>query len=178
MHGYARDLVLFTVCVVAPCAMGWSSENANNWAWTQSLGASLFVIAMLMVFVGLRMLFPGPAGKSRAQTAPSAPKSERTGASPRSTPGLEPFNASSEVIYVTYKQSSARVVALLRVGAAPQDVHLLELDVTGDDLRPETIAEAVAEVTSGEPSDEPAPVDKVGYAAGWGLTLPCPPFRH
>ena len=185
MRGLFRDGVLFLGCVVIPCLAGWSLEDPSTWAWIHVLGAALFVLATLMVFAGLRLLLAAPS------TPPSRPAVEPldrrstdlelevlAAEAARAHPDLV-APASSEIIHIEYKMGSARVVALLKLGDGPRDLHLLELDVTGEDLRPEVIEEAVAGVATGEPVASPAaPVDKVGYACGWGLTLPCPPLQH
>ncbi|MBX2813573.1 MAG: hypothetical protein KTR25_17280 [Myxococcales bacterium] len=85
----------------------------------------------------------------------------------------------SEIIYTQYQLGSARVVALLRIGDGIHNIHLLELDIVGEDLRPEVIEETVAGVACGDFNHSKIhPVDKVGYAVGWGITLPCPPQTH
>lgn len=159
-------------------------EDTTGWRWTHGLGAGLFVAATLMVFVGLRLLLTAPVAPlgplhfdlPADRLLPPTP--EDLGVE---TSGLDDMPSpitSSEIIHVERGEGSARVVALLRMGDGPEDVHLLELDVSGDDLRTEVIEEAVAGVASGEPTEEHPPVDRVGYASGWGLTLPCPPLRH
>jgi hypothetical protein len=174
MRGLVRDAVLFIACVVVPCTFGWLLEEPTGWRWTHGLGAGLFVTATLMVFTGLRLLLTPPV--------PALPPPPRSGGAaprvPAPAPAARIRPATSEIIHVEPGAGSARVVALLRLGEGPHDVHLLELDIVGEDLRPEVIEEAVAGVASGEPSEEPPPIDRVGYAAGWGLTLPCPPLEH
>lgn len=181
-----RDAVLFLACVLVPCAVGLGVEEPLRWRWVHGLGAVLFLIATLMVFTGLRLLFapskaPTPKrGRPRTETHPEILSPDLLlGGGPLDAP-IRPVSAraSSEIIHVARSPGAARVVALLRTGDLPDDVHLLELDVIGDDLRPEVIAEAVADVASGEPTEELTPVDRVGYASGWGLTLPCPPLTH
>ena len=179
MRGLIRDTVLFTACVVVPCTVGWVLDDPSEWEWTHGLGAGLFVSATLMVFTGLRLLLTAPATDPMTlETVP--PRPEPIAPEPPGDPRPAPPSVvtSSEIIHIEHGEGSARVVALLRMGDGPDDVHLLELDVTGEDLRPEVIEEAVAGVATGEPTDELPPVDRVGYAAGWGLTVPCPPHRH
>lgn len=188
MRALFRDGLLFIGCVVVPCAVGWRLENPTEWQWIHGVGAGLFVLATLMVFAGLRLLLtaPGPTGtgpaesQSRAhwRTGPGSAELEALAAEAAGAPGPRPFPASSEIIHIEHKGETARVVALLRLGEGPHDVHLLELDVSGEDLRREVIEEAVAGVATGEPSETAPPIDRVGYASGWGLTLPCPPLRH
>lgn len=188
MRGAIRDGALFLGCVVFPCYVGWTLEDPSQWQWTHGVGAGLFVISTLLVFAGLRLLIPVQPSASVFSFADFGtiepfdlnPELRR----PHPLDELDTHReerrvlTSSEIIHVEHGPGSARVVALLHMGDGPLDLHLLELDVTGDDLRPEVIAEAVAGVASGEPTEDLAPVDRVGYASGWGLTLPCPPFRH
>lgn len=171
MRSLVRDGILFLACVVAPCVVFYRLESDNSWEWIHVLGAALFVLATLMVFSGLRLLVDvQPSTESK----PADRDADEMANLPRA-PSTR-IAASSEIIHIEHKGGCARVVALLRLGEGPHDVHLLELDVTGDDLRPEVIAEAVAGVASGEPPETEPSVDKVGYASGWGLTMPCPPL--
>lgn len=186
MPGALRDVLLFLGCVVVPCAIGWRLEDSSSWQWTHTLGALLFVVATLMVFTGVRLLMTAPSevmdlpidlGPLHPSDLEAPYGMSSALEAPRWTPPPV-ANNSSEIIHVEHGDGSARVVALLRMGDGPHDVHLLELDVMGDDLRPEVIEEAVAGVATGEPVLPATPVERVGYASGWGLTLPCPKLTH
>lgn len=188
MRAYLRDGGLFLGCVVVPCGLAWTLEDPAGWRLPHVLGAILFFVATLMVFTGLRLLLSDPlGGPVFLEPGLSLTPGAGFGSEPLSPPvraggpldaglgGSFPvFETSSEIIHVEHGPGWARVVALLCVGAGPHDVHLLELDITGEDLRPEVLAEAVAGVASGEPSEPTSLVDRVGFASGWGLTLPCP----
>ncbi|MEO1231321.1 MAG: hypothetical protein AAFZ18_20685 [Myxococcota bacterium] len=178
MRAFARDGALFLGCVVIPCALAWTLEDPSAWRAPHVIGAVLFFVATLMVFTGLRLLLIDPLG-GPLFLEPGLSLTPHRPVPPEPLPPfldaeLPDYETSSEIIHVEHGPGSARVVALLFVGGGPEDVHLLELDVTGDDLRPEVLAEAVAGVASGEPAEPTALVDRVGFASGWGLTLPCP----
>ena len=193
MRGVVRDGLLFSVCVIAPCWAGWMFNDPSQWQWTHHLGAVLFVVATFMVFCGLRLLLESWC-LSHASYHSIFPHNLRYGFqfddsrdtmdipvlenSSHSRSLREP-SATSEIIHVEHGLGSARVVALLRMGTDPRNMHLLELDITGEDLHLDIIAEAVAGVASGELNqNETTPIERVGYANGWGLTVPCPPHRH
>lgn len=196
MRGSGRDAIFVLAWVLASSFAGWQMARHPNGDWPYTVGACLFFVALAMVASGLRLLIEPVPEQSKQKPekvqfeAPEVPEEfERhlppdylLGGGPLDAPISQrsPYpEASSEIIHIELSSGCARVVALLRVGEGPDDMHLLELDVMGTDLRPEVIAEAVEEVASGEPaSGENAPVERVGYAAGWGLTLPCPPLTH
>ncbi len=215
MNHTLRDVLLFLVCVVLPCGSGLLMERPNHWSPAQWMGAMLFFLATGMVFGGIRMLFEvwSETAKKRRNALRMALAMPVPVVAPAEEEELnfleekeimvqlsddEPWfsdidenprpvalHGSSEIIHVEYHLGSARVVALLRPEEEPGGLHLLELDVTGEDLRPEVLVDAVEGVATGElalgvPHQSSADLDGMGPAcsAGWGLTLPCPPHLH
>lgn len=156
MRGLLRQGSLVALTVIGPIALGWSLQAPGPWTFPQALGVLLFALASVMIFVGVRwLLAPSPA------LPPLVPP----------PPAPAPHG---EILHVDHAEGRARVVVLLHTGDGPESAHIIELDIAGDNLSEEAISAAVAGVASGEPAETESPVQRVGYAAGWGLSVPSP----
>lgn len=190
MRGLIGDTVLFVIFVLLPGLTAWKflpPRPVYTSHQVDRVALVLFMVSTALIFLGVRILLRNLL-RSPQNGAASWLESNETNVNKPSgyktreyvpTQKSGDMHIRSEIIHVQHSLGSARVVALLRVGEEARNVHLLELDIVGDDLRDEVIAEAVAGVAYGDFAEvESPPVERVGYAMGWGLTLPCPPQTH